>query len=293
MKSKYDVGTIHEVKSGKFIEVLLKSGTHVKVKFIDSGEIKDTTINSILRKNVQPLNEKIRKFKTGEIFENNNGSKYEVIEVLKNPYLKIKFLDKSGYERIVQPSHIKTGVVNNPYEKSKFGVGYIGDCNKKDLSYKKAKNIWDKVLQRCYDKTYLKNNKAYRNVTVCEEWLNFSIFFEWFKLNYIKNFFIDKDLFQLGVSDKIYSPNTCIFLDRKINNFIKIPNKKDKWLSMCTDFNSGSSVYLGTFKTKEEARQPYVEFKSKQIDSAKVYMKNLGYYSDDIISKLDKLKELI
>ena len=302
MKSKYDKGTVHNLLNGRSIEVLDRSGIYTKIKFIDSGEIKNTTINSIFRGIIQSKEEKVRKFKIGEVFKNNKGSEFVVIEVLKHPYLKIKFLDDFGYEREVQPSHIKKGVVNNPYEKSKYGIGYLGDCDRTHSMYKVSKKLWDKMMQRCYDDDYLNNNPSYKNVKVCEEWYNFSNFFLWAKDAYIQGFFMDKDFLQLGKFNKIYSKETCMFVDRKINNFIKISKRKnsnvyknyhDMWRTECTDFNTGNRITLGIFETKEEARQSYIDFKIKQIDCAKIYMKNQGHYSDEIISNLDKLKELI
>ena len=182
------------------------------------------------------------------------------------------------------------------------GIEY--DTKYKNVSI--AMKTWNQMMVRGYSDAYLKNQPTYKNVTVHEEWYCFSTFLEWFKENYIEGFHLDKDFLQLGVENKIYSPKTCLFLDRKMNNFIVVRHSNNKhgvagislslnniWRAECTDFNSGIKQMLGRFKTKEDARQSYIEFKLKQIDSAKVYMKNLGYYSDAIISELDKLKELI
>ena len=76
---------------------------------------------------------------------------------------------------------------------------------------------WKSILERT-SPTY--SRKAYRNVSICEEWLTFSNFKQWFDENYVEGFAIDKDL--LSPSDnKIYSPQTCCFLPRIINNAIK------------------------------------------------------------------------
>ena len=139
---------------------------------------------------------------------------------------------------------------------------------------------------------------------MCVEWHCFTNFLDWFKLNYIENCDLDKDLLQFNIENKIYSPNTCVFLDNKMNNFIVI-RKNNKhgvtgischsniWRAECTEFYSGEKKMLGVFKSKEDARSGYIKFKLEQIESAKHYMRDSGFYTEDIINNLDYMRELI
>lgn len=252
------------------------------------------------------MNNKEEKYKVGQIFQNNRGSECIIIERMANSNFKLKFLDGSNYEKIVQSTKFKNGNFSSPYEKSKCNIGYLGEYNKNHILFKKSIDVWHKMLNRCYDDKYTKKFPTYKNVTVCEEWHNFSIFQKWFNDNYIEGFYLDKDILQFGIDNKIYSQNTCVFLSPKLNSFIRVYDKNKnvtghtgiyfvnkKFIARCTEFYSGRPFTIGRFKTKDEAIDEYRNFKNEQIDSAKIYMKNLGFYSDDIISKLEQLKELI
>ena len=306
-ESKYAVGTIHKNKKGEEFEVVEKVGKKLKVKFLDGDLIKETLTSTVRGGYLKNPNSPNRKYIVGTIYENKTyGDKYMIIDVLENPFIRVKFLDDYGYETIAQSTHVIRGDVSNPYSKSSYGVGFLGVYDKSYKHCDIAMKTWSQMMVRGYSKAYLKNQPTYGNVSVCSEWHCFSVFLDWFKGNYIEGFHLDKDLLQVGSEYKIYSPNTCLFLDRKMNNFIVIRGNNNKhgvggissysnniWRAECTEFNTGVKLLLGTFKTKEEARQSYIDFKIKQIDCAKIYMKNQGHYSDEIISNLDKLKELI
>ena len=103
-----------------------------------------------------------------------------------------------------------------------FGVG-IMDYD--GLVWVNGKNInsyvaWLNMLHRCYDEKYISKSPTYRNCSVCEEWLYFSRFKAWFDSNYIDGYHLDKDLFQKGIGYKVYSPQTCCFLPKEINNLL-------------------------------------------------------------------------
>lgn len=78
--------------------------------------------------------------------------------------------------------------------------------------------VWQGMLRRCYDTKYQDNQPTYVDCTVCEEWLTFSNFRKWMEQQDWQGKYLDKDL--LVRSNKIYSPTTCVFVDRMTNNFI-------------------------------------------------------------------------
>lgn len=84
-------------------------------------------------------------------------------------------------------------------------------------------NIWSGILRRCFDE---KHNRYKETTKICERWLCFDYFLEdvvnlegWdsekFKLKQIQ---LDKDKKQFDNNVKIYSPNTCMWLDKNNNN---------------------------------------------------------------------------
>ena len=75
------------------------------------------------------------------------------------------------------------------------------------------------MLIRCYNKKDLEKNPTYKNTTVCIEWCNFQNFAQWFEKNYIDDWALDKDILVKG--NKVYSPETCCFVPREINEVFK------------------------------------------------------------------------
>ena len=86
---------------------------------------------------------------------------------------------------------------------------------------------------------------------------------------------LDKDILIKG--NKIYSPNTCIFVPQSINTlFIKSDKSRGnlpigvyykkqnkKYIAQCKINNE--KKYLGSFDTSEEAFQAYKQFKEHYI----------------------------
>lgn len=118
-----------------------------------------------------------------------------------------------------------------------LGVG-INDASypvipmiKVDGVWKKSKDrcpfyqVWQAMLTRCYSKKHQDKYPSYIGVTVCEEWLTFSNFKAWMEKQDWKDKFLDKDLLYEG--NKIYSPENCMFVDRRINNFLSLTTKGD------------------------------------------------------------------
>lgn len=86
----------------------------------------------------------------------------------------------------------------------------------------KLHNKWMAMIYRCYNKS----NNSYKNygakgVTVCEEWINsYTAFKQWALSNgYEEHLELDKDILcnAKGIYPKIYSPNTCMFIERSLN----------------------------------------------------------------------------
>ena len=74
---------------------------------------------------------------------------------------------------------------------------------------------WANMLARSYDPKYHEIKPTYADVTVCCEWHLFSAFAEWYEINHIAGFELDKDILVSG--NKVYSPSTCIFASKSDN----------------------------------------------------------------------------
>ena len=133
-------------------------------------------------------------------------------------------------------------------------------------------NTWRSMKQRCNDKKLHERYPSYTDCNICEEWLDFQKFSEWFDKNYIEGYQLDKDL--LFPKNKLYSPDTCCFIPQEINVSIIKPYKKrelpigvykhgNKYVAHIKE--NKQSKYIGIFNTIEEAHNCYKVNKSKQL----------------------------
>ena len=241
------------------------------------------------------------KYEVGNVYTAKSGCMFKIVEKLPNGHRKIKFLDEFGYEYCVSISAIKKNSIKNIFYRDFEDIGYLG-IDYKDYP-KILRNRWRAILHRCYNKNRLKLFPTYKNVSVCEEWHNFSNFAKWFDENYpyhisdIK-FQLDKDLLQQGIENKVYSSETCLFLPEKVNYFIISKRKlgssgligafwnkvNKKWQSNIMDFTEGKIKYLGLYDTKEEASNAYQKARVLEAEKVKYYLKNLNYLQDGIIN---------
>lgn len=210
------------------------------------------------------------KNRVGEKHMTNEGYIVEIVEYYKATNCTIKFEDGKLVKNR-EYADIKKGRIKNLFHASLSGVGYIGIgyCPYPlSMQYKKHYKIWGAVLSRCYSPISVEKFPTYKNVTVCEEWLNFQNFAKWFDINYnpetMKGWQLEKDILVKG--NKIYSPETCCFVPAEINNLftkrnisrgkhpIGVHKSDNKFISQ---FSSKTKNYIGSFDTPEEAFQAY------------------------------------
>lgn len=77
-------------------------------------------------------------------------------------------------------------------------------------SHKKFYEVWYSMLRRVTKQTGYEARS-----TLCDEWKSLSKFKEWFDVNYIEGYELDKDLLIEGNS--MYSPSTCCFVPKELN----------------------------------------------------------------------------
>mgnify|MGYP001060963088 CR=1 FL=1 len=77
---------------------------------------------------------------------------------------------------------------------------------------------WASMLERAYSDKCKQKHPTYNDVTVCEEWHSFMRFRAWMETQEWKGKHLDKDLLVPG--NKVYSPDTCVFVDSVVNNFL-------------------------------------------------------------------------
>lgn len=211
--------------------------------------------------------------RVGERYSSNHTGEFEIIEYFSARNCTIKFSDGTVMKNI-RYDEIKNGRIRNPNAYVIFGVACIGEGVYKsnfDGGFNRYYVRWRNMLQRCYNPKIQNKNPSYKGVIVCDEWLNFQNFAKWYEENYINGFHLDKDI--ICPDCKVYSPETCAFVPREINNLFTKSNKaRGKYpIGVCRNGNNYAAVlgnpciYIGTFKTPEEAFQAYKIAKESHI----------------------------
>ena len=221
----------------------------------------------------------------GERFRNRDelgGYEFVIIEYNNAKDLWVQFQDEHKSRVHTQYDKCLKGNVKNPYHTSVYGVGYLGQGKyKSTINSKNTKEYseWKSMLQRGYDEKFHKKHHTYKDVIADEYFHNFQNYCKWREDNYYEiegeTMCLDKDILCKG--NKIYAPDTCIFVPQRINTlFIKCDASRgeypvgvhydkqaNKYVAFCQVENRPK--YLGYYNTPEEAFQAYKEFKEQYI----------------------------
>jgi hypothetical protein len=220
--------------------------------------------------------------RTGDINYNKHGRKM-IIEKYNSYSNIVVFFPDNNYRIHSAYGSFKNGEVSNPEDKTVLGTGYLGIGNFKSNLSKKILTpqyvTWSNMMERGYSLKKKIKFPNYKDVSVCEEWHNFQNFAKWYDENFyqIENeiMHFDKDILIKG--NKIYSPETCMFVPARINTLFTKSNavrgnypigvyhtRYNKYSTSCQD-ELGKFKYLGNFRTPEEAFYTYKKFKENVI----------------------------
>lgn len=230
----------------------------------------------------------VKKIEIGDVFPTNQGCMATVVEYVNARKVLIEFNDEYKHQRYVYASHLRAGKARNPFHKSFLAFGCHGvGIYKKDIGGKVTEEYqaWRNMLTRCYDPSYLNKAPTYIDCYVCDEWLNFQKFAEWYTANefYGAGYQLDKDLLVQG--NKIYSPKTCLLIPQKLNKAL-IENttlSRDYPTGVCYDKSKrsfaaqitmhGKHKLIGRFKTPELAESAYISTKDAYVKDLAVEFK--------------------
>ena len=158
------------------------------------------------------------------------------------------------------------------------GIGFNSKGEYKTyLNGKRAYTTWYNMIRRCYDPEYHEKRPTYLDCHVCDEWLDYQCFAQWYEnqtYNH-KGYEIDKDL--LMPKNKIYSPETCCFVPSQLNSLLvdcgsvrgEYPqgvsfDRIAKGFQAHINFN-GKRKKLGCFDDPKEAYQVYKAAKERHV----------------------------
>ena len=139
----------------------------------------------------------------------------------------------------------------------------------------KIYTTWKNMIKRCSEYASEREKEFYSDCSVCGEWLYFDNFYRWMKAQDWKNKQLDKDILKAG--NKIYSPETCVFVDQSINKLIMDNSSVRGGLPQGVDSTpsgfraklsiNGKHTHLGYFVTSRDAAIVYAKRKLQHISS--------------------------
>ena len=160
--------------------------------------------------------------RTGETHINNKGTPMKIIAYRNSSNIDVEFLDSHHYiKKNATYSNSKRGHVSNPYDRTVFGIGYLGE--REDEAIVKHDDdryaCWQHMIERCYLEKKKDIHPSYYGISeISEEWQCYANFADWYDSHYYEvneRLHLDKDILYKG--NKIYSPHHCIFVPQRIN----------------------------------------------------------------------------
>ena len=228
--------------------------------------------------NQEKLN-KARSERIGEIKLNRYGTPMKIIDYKNSKSVLIEFQDEYRHKKVINYKDFSSGKASNPYDRSVYGIGYLGEGKYgADSKNKRVYTVWQDIIRRCHFPDP-NNQNGYLGCSMVTEWYNFQNFAKWYYENSYdingENLHIDKDL--LYFNNRVYGPDTCILIPERINYLIirhapqrgKYPigvrehRNCSRFEARCMTHNGKESI--GFFDTPEEAFLAYKKRKEEFI----------------------------
>lgn len=222
--------------------------------------------------------ESAKQERIGQKVYTNNGELMEIIAYNNSRDITVRFEDGTIMSEINYWNFVK-GAVKKYNRPNKYNKG-INTVN--DGSRTKEYALWDGLMGRCFSDK--KRTINYKDVTCCEEWLDYEKFCNWLhsqtnwdKCKQGERWALDKDIIKKG--NRIYCPSYCCLVPMNVNTLftkhdrarglypIGVTKKKtDKYyMSRCSNPIDNDIILHYGFPTAEEAFEQYKKDKETII----------------------------
>ena len=227
---------------------------------------------------------KIANERLGQTVLQNCGELAFIVEYVNSMDITIQFKTTGELVKTTYNAFVK-GLVKSHFTPSVYGVGITGLEPIRDENGEKLDSYicWFSMLNRCYSAKYQKRQPTYIGCRVCADWLYYPNFKKWYDENYYeidnKTSQLDKDILIKG--NKVYSPDTCVFVPNFINMlFVKSQKIRGelpigvtyhkvnkKYVAQLSVIRNGKKTTknLGCYNTPNEAFEAYKRAKEDYI----------------------------
>jgi len=221
----------------------------------------------------------------GQRRKNNQGYDMEIIKYNTYDDIVVEFFEPYPWITHSKICCFKKGEITNRYAPAVAGVGITGTkyptCDAEG-KHTRDYQVWSNMIKRCYDPISQERNPSYKDVTCDDRWKYFETFYEWIHsqdnynvVSQLKDYGVDKDILFKG--NREYSPDKCMLVPTRVNNLLLKSDKirgdypigvtyyprNKKYVASCGGHQN--HVYLGIYKTPEEAFMAYKKYKEKYI----------------------------
>jgi len=220
-----------------------------------------------------------KRIQVGDRFSPKQGGECEVVSINGSRKIGIRFLDEKRHEYEVASHNLIRGDVKNPYRPSVCGIGFSGVGRHGAWMDGKLSPVylrWVNMMKRCYEVGGGGLNSSYDDCSVHPDWHNLQSFGDWAcsQPNWGREEMdLDKDLLVRG--NRIYGPDTCLLIPRRLN-YLLVRRPKSKGLPVGVHrvgerfeakCRSADSTYasLGRFSCPDEAFAVYRAYKESVI----------------------------
>lgn len=220
-----------------------------------------------------------KKYAVGTQHTNEHG---EVCTIIMNVGRRslVQFEGDFPHQKFVHKSQFYNGRFTSNYRRSVYGVGiyvpYNSYCCREVVSgpITRAYNMWSNMLKRAYCPEQLAAQPTYNGTTVYPPWHRSDVYWMWAEkqVGWLKEgYHQDKDILFYG--NKVYSPDTCVFIPNQLNTFLSDCRKARSPYGQGVTFNSGkytATIWnnnkphrIGSFITQKEAQDAFAEEKTR------------------------------
>lgn len=217
----------------------------------------------------------VKKYNVGTRISSKSFGDFVILEELPDGKVLLQFVN-TGYEVAVSRDKMRARAIKDLLAPTVYGRGFIGSGKHNNKTSPKAYKRWLQIFERCYSEKLHKKFPTYSDCSVYKEWWNFQNFAEWYSINSVPNYELDKDILSLG--NRVYHPEFCVFVPKEINMLFsykqnpsrhlprgvaKHPKSKGRYISTCGFSEAGN--YGGAFDTIEQARENYITNKNRKV----------------------------
>jgi hypothetical protein len=146
---------------------------------------------------------------------------------------------------------------------------------------------WAGVMARCYSDKFKLKQPTYRDVVSCEDWKYASKFMTWQKIQYRKGWHLDKDLLVAG--SKVYSPETCIYVPRWLNNFTTDGGGRRGEYLIGVNWHKATGRYVAQCQNPFKEKQDHIGLFASELEAHLAWRERKLEFALELKPKMDTI----